>query len=184
MSSHFGKDLCEQFVALEFLSLGEDPHVKVRKEVTKNLPLAGKMVSANFFKQRLLPFFIKLYWISYYSYFNKLRLCKDPSQDVRLTCVESIVEISKLSDSDSRQAVLTDRYLDFLKDNLKVIKVTAYKLLGFFIATLQNLKVNDRLFDSYLHMPDYLINSLMKDNEVIIHIYSKYQKLDYACLCL
>ena len=59
MASHFGKDLCEQFVALEFLSLGEDPRVKVRKEVVKNLPLAGKMVSSSFFKQRLLPFFIK-----------------------------------------------------------------------------------------------------------------------------
>ena len=172
MSSHFGKDLCEQFVALEFLSLGGDLHIKVRKEVIKNLPVAGKIVSANFFKQRLLPFFIKLYYeIFIKSYFDKLRLCKDPSQEVRLMCLESIVEVSKLSDSESRQSVLTDKYLEFLKDNQKIIKVTSYKLLGLFIATLKNLKVNDKLFDSYLHMPDHSINSLAKDNIVLILSY-------------
>ena len=82
-------------------------------------------------------------------------------------CVEHIVEVSNLSDGDFRQSVLTDKYLDFLKD-LKMIKVVAYRVLGSFIATLQNQKVNDKLFDAYLHMPDYSINNLAKDNEVII----------------
>ena len=59
MASCFGKDLCEQFVGLEFLSLGEDPQIRVRKEAITNLSLLSKVVTHSFFKQRLLPFFIK-----------------------------------------------------------------------------------------------------------------------------
>jgi hypothetical protein len=59
MAPLFGKDLCEQFVGLEFLSKGEDPQVKVRKEAVMNLLSIAKVVSPNFFKQRLLPFFLK-----------------------------------------------------------------------------------------------------------------------------
>ena len=58
MASCFGKDLCEQFVGLEFLSLGEDPQIRVRKEAIINLSHLSKVVTHNFFKQRLLPFFI------------------------------------------------------------------------------------------------------------------------------
>lgn len=59
MSTIFGKDLCEQFVALEFLSLGEDPQIRVRKEAIINITVISKVVSDNFFKQRILPFFLK-----------------------------------------------------------------------------------------------------------------------------
>lgn len=62
MASCFGKDLCEQFVGLEFLSLGEDPQIRVRKEAINNLSLLSKVVSHQFFKQRLLPFFIKFFF--------------------------------------------------------------------------------------------------------------------------
>lgn len=60
MSVFFGRDLCEQFVGLELLSLGEDPQVKVRRETVINLPTVAKIVSPNFFKQRFFPFFLKL----------------------------------------------------------------------------------------------------------------------------
>lgn len=63
MASCFGKDLCEQFVGLEFLSLGEDPQIRVRKEAINNLSLLSKVVSHGFFKQRLLPFFIKFFFL-------------------------------------------------------------------------------------------------------------------------
>jgi hypothetical protein len=59
MAPAFGKDLCEQFVGLEFLSLGEDPQVRVRKEAIGNLTTISRIVSHNFFKQRLFPFFTK-----------------------------------------------------------------------------------------------------------------------------
>jgi len=59
MAVLFGKDLCEQFVGLEFLSMGEDSQLRVRKETVSNLPSIAKVVSADFFKQRLLPFYLK-----------------------------------------------------------------------------------------------------------------------------
>jgi len=59
MAPLFGKDLCEQFVGFEFLSMGEDSQVRVRKEAVSNLTSIGKIVSPNFFKQRLLPFYLK-----------------------------------------------------------------------------------------------------------------------------
>lgn len=31
MADSFGKDLCEQFIGLELLSLGEDSHLRVRQ---------------------------------------------------------------------------------------------------------------------------------------------------------
>lgn len=58
MANCFGRDLCEQFVGLEILSLGEDPQIKVRKEAVLNLPTISRIVSHNFFKTRLLPFFL------------------------------------------------------------------------------------------------------------------------------
>lgn len=39
--------------------MGEDPQLRVRKEAVSNLPSIGKIVSPYFFKQRLLPFYLK-----------------------------------------------------------------------------------------------------------------------------
>ena len=49
MSECFGSQLCEQFIGLEILSLGDDTSVKVRKEAIKHLPAISKMVSKAFF---------------------------------------------------------------------------------------------------------------------------------------
>ena len=59
MANRFGKDLCEQFVGLEFLSLGEDLKIEVRKEAISNLSKISQVVSHEFFCQRLLPFFLR-----------------------------------------------------------------------------------------------------------------------------
>lgn len=56
MSECFGKNLCEQFIGLELLSLGEDVSFKVRKEAIKQLPTIGKLVSQQFFS-RLFSFY-------------------------------------------------------------------------------------------------------------------------------
>lgn len=58
MANCFGKDLCEQFVGLEILSLGDDKEMRVRKEAINNLSKIGEVVSDNFFKDRLLPFYL------------------------------------------------------------------------------------------------------------------------------
>jgi len=156
MAPLFGKDLCEQFVGFEFLSMGEDSQVRVRKEAVSNLTSIGKIVSPNFFKQRLLPFYLKL--------------CKDSNWGVRKSCIDIIFEISKLCKdelAEVRENELTDAILNFLKDSNKWVKISAYKNLGPFISTLEGLKVNEKLIENYLHMADSNVNNLAPDNEII-----------------
>lgn len=59
MAPVFGKELCEQFIGLEFLSKGEDPQIRVRKEAVTHLNSIGKVVSHEFFEKRLLPFYLR-----------------------------------------------------------------------------------------------------------------------------
>jgi len=39
--------------------MGEDPQLRVRKEAVANLPSIGRIVSPHFFRQKLLPFYLK-----------------------------------------------------------------------------------------------------------------------------
>lgn len=74
MSNCLGQGLCEQFVGLEILSLGEDVSFKVRKEAIKQLPKIANLVNSQFFA-RLLGFY--------------LGKAKDPSNwAIRKTCVD------------------------------------------------------------------------------------------------
>jgi len=156
MAHLFGKDLCEQFVGLEFLSMGEDPQLRVRKEAVSNLPSIGKIVSAYFFRQRLLPFYLKL--------------CKDANWGVRKSCIDTLYEISNICKEESieiRENELTEAMNNFLKDSNKWVKISAYKSLGPFIFTLTDQNINEKLIESYLHMADSNINNLSPDNEII-----------------
>lgn len=56
MSECFGQSLCEQFIGLELLSLGEDISYKVRKEAILQLPVIAKLVNRQFFT-RLFQFY-------------------------------------------------------------------------------------------------------------------------------
>lgn len=82
MSECFGKQLCEQFIGLEILSLGEDTSFKVRKEAIKHLPIISKLVNKQFFA-RLLTFFETK--------------AKDVSNwAIRKACVDIMIEMSEL----------------------------------------------------------------------------------------
>ena len=88
MADSFGKDLCEQFVGLEFLSLGEDPQIKVRKEAVMNLPIISKVVSINFVRQKLIPFY--------------QRVSQDNVWIVRKACVDVLESMFIYSDTESQ----------------------------------------------------------------------------------
>jgi hypothetical protein len=45
MSPLFGQAICQQFIGLEFISLGEDPSPLVRRETVLNLNIIAKIVS-------------------------------------------------------------------------------------------------------------------------------------------
>jgi len=156
IASLIGKDLCEQFLALQLLSMGEDPKVSVRREVIANLPLIGKIVSPVFFHQRILSFY--------------LNVCKESYWELRKACIDIIYEICNLCIGDvskTKEKELTNITLKLLKDSNKFVKAAAYKNLGLFISTLQGLEVNEKLLAHYLQMTDASVNGLTFDNEIM-----------------
>lgn len=129
MSDCFGKQLCEQFIGLEILSLGDDSSVKVRKEAIRHLPIISKLVSKQFFTNRFSTFFIE-----------KAR--DQANWAIRKTCVDIIIEMSELSSEADREGSISDIMLGLLKDTNKWVRLSAYKNLGKFIHTLKGLKIN------------------------------------------
>jgi hypothetical protein len=75
-----GRDLCEQFVTTEFISLSDDQRFKVRSTVAMNLVNLSITVTPSCFTGKILPIYLKL--------------SNDPIWRVRKSCVESIVGIS------------------------------------------------------------------------------------------
>lgn len=81
-------------------------------------------------------------------------------------CVEILVDISKICELKDRCDTLTKLLLVFLEDPNKWVKISAYKALGQFIATLEGGELNEKLFSHYMKMTDHSINYISNDNEV------------------
>ena len=84
MADTFGRDLCDQFIGLEILSLGEDSHLKVRQEAIINLPIISKEVSQSFFRNRLLKFYQKK--------------SNEQNWGIRKSCVDILIEMAAICD--------------------------------------------------------------------------------------
>lgn len=131
MADTFGRDLCDQFIGLEILSLGEDSHLKVRQEAIVNLPIISKEVSQSFFRNRLLKFYQKK--------------SNETNWGIRKSCVDIIIDMAAICDEATREGFLTEIMLNFIKDPHKWVKIPAYKSLGPFIAALKGRNINDKL---------------------------------------
>ena len=55
----FGKEICEKYIAGEFIALGQDPQIRVRKEIVSNMMSLSSVVSHEFFVHKLFHMFIK-----------------------------------------------------------------------------------------------------------------------------
>lgn len=153
MSECFGKNLCEQFIGLEILSLGEDISFKVRKEAIKQLPIIAKLVNNQFYG-RLFSFY-------------QLKAKDQSNWAIRKACVDIILEMSQLCSKEEKEGPLTDSMVGLLKDSSKWVQISAYKSLGPFIHELKDLKKNPELIKEFCRMADNDVNSLTKDNEII-----------------
>ena len=97
------------------------------------------------------------------------RLCKDANWGVRKACIDAAYDIATICKDDlseHKENEMTEAVVNFLKDQNKWVKISAYKILGPFISTLQGLKINEKLVDGFIHMPDSSINGMSQDNEV------------------
>ncbi|CAD8099332.1 unnamed protein product [Paramecium sonneborni] len=59
LAADFGPELSESFIALEILSKGDDAKQPIRKEAVLQLANIAKVLSKDFIKHRLIPFFSK-----------------------------------------------------------------------------------------------------------------------------
>lgn len=71
--------MCEQFVGLEFLSLGDDPLATIRRETVLNLNTISRIVGKRFFQQKMLPFYSQM--------------CNDAEWIVRKAAVEVLIDV-------------------------------------------------------------------------------------------
>lgn len=154
LASNFGMNLCEQYVGLEILSMGEDPNWKVRREAVIQMPKVGQVVSPTFFEKKLLPFF--------------KGISKDQTWGVRKACVESLVAVCQILQLDKRNAFFSEIMLDLVKDESKWVKISAFKALGPYIHSLKGGPLSGRVFESFLMMADPKVNALTEENEIAI----------------
>ena len=76
-------------------------------------------------------------------------LGKDKDSEVRNSCVEQVSRISSVCPPTIRTGQLEDLYLTFMQDKNKKVKINAFKYLGRFLETLQNLQINDDFLELY-----------------------------------
>lgn len=125
-------------MGLEFLSLGEDPQIKVRKEAVMHLPIISKVVSVCFVRQKLVPFY--------------MRVSQDNVWIVRKACVDVLEDMFALAEPEVQQHQLVELMLGFLKDGTKWVKIAAYKQLGKVIVQLKDKNTYDKLLEFYFQM--------------------------------
>lgn len=59
LAGKFGKELCENFVAFEMMSMADDVEQKVRKTAIQNFVKVCETVSTDIFVKKLLPVYQK-----------------------------------------------------------------------------------------------------------------------------
>ncbi|CAK91467.1 unnamed protein product (macronuclear) [Paramecium tetraurelia] len=153
LSSMFGIQLSESFIAFEVMSLGEDSKQDVRKEAVNQLPLVAKVVGKDFFNKKLFPFYMKR--------------CKETNTKVKTACVEHFLQIVELSSQNQKTADLTAQLLQFQNDSNKYVKGVAYRCLARFIAAIEKDKIEPRLIENYLKMADSDIRELLPEQQVM-----------------
>ncbi|CAD8147535.1 unnamed protein product [Paramecium octaurelia] len=153
LSSMFGIQLSESFIAFEVMSLGEDSKQDVRKEAVNQLPLVAKVVGKDFYNKKLFPFYMKR--------------CKETNTKVKTACVEHFLQIVELSSQNQKITDLTPQLLQFQNDSNKYVKGVAYRCLARFIAAIEKEKIEPKLIENYLKMADSDIRELLPEQQVM-----------------
>ncbi|CAD8098728.1 unnamed protein product [Paramecium sonneborni] len=154
LAADFGPELSESFIALEILSKGDDAKQPIRKEAVLQLANIAKVLSKDFIKHRLLPFFSKK--------------TEERTWQTRKACLDIIVKLAEQTDTENFD-LITGRLLALLDDQNKWVKQHAYKQLGKYISIItRSENINDKLLEFYLKMNDSDIRELGIDNEIVI----------------
>lgn len=134
-----GQTLTECFIVPEVNSLGIDEVSSVRIAVAKNLLNISKIVSFDFFHNKIFPLY------------NDLTL--DKEERVRKTCADQVAEIAKVSSVEKQADKLSQVYYRFLKDpTSKLVRGTAFQNIGPFIGAFnKGSDIDSKIVDFYVN---------------------------------
>ena len=126
----FGKDLCEQFIVMEFICLSDEPNPKMRKTVAASIGKVSQVVSQPCFEHRLFPIFKKL--------------AGDPNYGVRRAAADSITDVAKACTGDYQREV-AQVAVQLVADAARWVKVSMMGQVGPLIAALAGSRIPNEL---------------------------------------
>ena len=140
LAPDMGQQLCEVFIAVEFLSMGMDPVATVRQAVARNLVSVSKCVSMDIFVKRIFPLY-------------KDMLTKDKEEKVRKTCADIVAEFTQVSPIERTSEDLQNLYFNFLQDGTsKIVRGTAFQNIGPFIACFkEKAPIDHRIISFFIN---------------------------------
>lgn len=147
-----GRDLCQQFIIPEIVSLAEDPVFRVRKSTALNFHNICKVGGEYELFERLMPAFV--------------RLSKDDMYRVRRACAESLYNIAQYVSDDIKVGVLVEIFLRFMQDPSRLVKQSVLQQSGKFLSTLPARCVNETILGHYCSMASGPTGDLGTDNEL------------------
>ena len=149
-----GKDICQNFLMYEIVSLQDDPIYRVRKETVSRMINISKVLGKEIFLHILFPVYKKL--------------ANDQIWGVRRSAVEMLPHISSLCPTEIKNGILIDMFKKFASDTSKWVKMATFQYLGPFIASYAGNESNPQvLIEYYVSMCQQQNQS--PDNEVPYH---------------
>jgi len=145
------QELCEKYVVPELISIANNPREMIRKFFIEGLIEVCKVVSYEFFIDKLLPIYRSL--------------AKDKNWSVREAAVKVIPSIARILDKDRRETLLVKIYKGFCEDESQFVRRAARLQLGHLIFSLQDSKIDAFIIQLYISLNP----KLTKDKELIYH---------------
>ncbi|CAK62174.1 unnamed protein product (macronuclear) [Paramecium tetraurelia] len=118
-ASLFSMKYCESYICGELLALGIDLNEFVREKAIEQLPNLSVCLSEKCIELKIIP------------------SCEDRLLQIKFACIRSISGISKYARHNLKTTKLIPKYLDFISDQNKEVRKTAYEYLGEFISTIK-----------------------------------------------
>ncbi|KRX08498.1 Armadillo-type fold [Pseudocohnilembus persalinus] len=156
-------NVCEQFVGLEILSLGDDPQLRVRKESIRNLVSVGKVVSQEFFWVKIASY-QKIGEFVYamrdeelndeilQSYLNmtsdNVRTLTMDESKIKRPLAYSLHEIAKIVGKDNAWKDLVKIWNEFLEDYSDQVKYGAVQIMADFL-TVFDQEQREKMIDAF-----------------------------------
>lgn len=120
LCTHLGRDVCQNYLMYEIVSLQDDSVYRVRKETVMRMGNIGAVVGVDIFIRILFPVYKKL--------------CGDSVWGVRRAAVEMMPDIAKMCPVDIRNGVILELFKKFSADSSKWVKTASFQYIGPLIA--------------------------------------------------